>query len=322
VLLPIALVCIYFAIVGAFGKFVEAAFVFPLTGVQRGPVTLGHRITRIAGVVHGSYGVSGALLWIGMFALIAVAVVRLLRSRPQWRAAFTDPLLCIILLTLATQLIYAFADFQGYPDVYPLLPYGAIGMGGLAAVVVSAARSESVRNVVTSAVLGLTLVFAAVSWVWFGSDPSNSNELRDQRADACAVQRIAGPTGGIWALGDATPLVLTHRKNPDRYIYLGSAVDRWRIKHTTGGFDAWTAKIQAVHPDVVVISGWHSGIRTRITRWLHQNGYVARFVGPWVVFLTPGAVDAAHQHGVRLDQEPSEYATGVRGHRLAPAPCH
>lgn len=319
-LLPVALVCVYFAIVGAFGKFVEAAFVFPLTGVQRGPVTLGHRITRIAGVVHGSYGVSGVLLWLGMLVLIAIAVVRLTRSRPQWRAGLADPLICIILLTLATQLIYAFADFQGYPDVYPLLPYGAIGMGGLAALAVSAARSDAVRNVATSAVLGAALVFAAVSWVWFGSDPANSNELRYQRADACAVQRMAG--SGVWALGDATPLVLTHRKNPDRFIYLGSGVDRWRIKHTTGGFDAWTAKIQAVHPDVVVMAGWHSGIRMRITRWLHQNGYVARFVGPWVVLLTPAGLEAAHQHGVHLQQEASVYATGPRGNQLPPAPCH
>ena len=319
-LLPFVAVCIYFAIVGAFGKFVEAAFVFPLTGVQRGPVTLTHRITRIAGVVHSSYGVSGVLLWVGMLVLVVVAAVRVARTRPQWRAALADPLICIVLLTLATQLIYAFADFQGYPDVYPLLPYGAIGMGGLAAIAVSAARSDSVRNVTTSVVLSVTLVFAALSWVWFGSDRSNSNALRLQRADACAVQRIAG--NGVWALGDAAPLVLTHRKNPDRYIYLGSGVDRWRNKHTTGGFDAWTAKIQSVAPDVVVIAGWHSGVRTRITRWLHQNGYVARFVGPWVVFVTPAAIEAARQHGVQLEPEASEYATGPRGNMLPAAPCH
>jgi 4-amino-4-deoxy-L-arabinose transferase-like glycosyltransferase len=321
-ILPVAAVVIYFAIVGALGKFIEAAFVFPLTGVQRGPVTLGERVTRIAGVVHSSYGVSGALLWIGMAALVGVAVVRIARSRPQWRSALADPLICIILLTLGTQLLYAFADFQGYPDVYPLLPYGAIGMGGLAAVVVAAVRSESGRNIATSAVLGVTLVFAAMSWVWFGDDPANNNQLRDERADACAVQRIAGPDARIYALGDATPLILTHKRNPDRFIYLGSGVDRWRIKHTTGGFDAWTAKIQSAQPEVVVVAGWHGGVRPRIIRFLRQAGYTPRFIGPWLTFLTPAALDAARQHGVALQQEPSAYATGPRGNELPPAPCH
>jgi len=318
---PVVLVAVYFIVDGALGKFVEAAFVFPLTGVQRPPMSFSHRITHIAGVVHGSYGVSGALLWVGMATLVAVGVVRLIGGRSRWRTALADPLICIILLTLASQIIYAVADFQGYPDVYPLLPYGAIGMGGLAAVAISAGRADVARNVVTSAALGATLVLAAMSWVWFGDDPNSTNLLRDQRANACALQRMVGPKGTLYALGDPVPLVLTHRKNPDRFIYLGSGVAPWKIKHTTGGFSAWTAQIQAAHPDVVVIASWHGPIRTRIDHWLAQDGYTARFVGPWATFLTPTALDAARQHGVALQQEPSAYATSPRGAELPAAPC-
>src|SRR4051812_6489425 len=60
---PVAVVAVYFVIAGAFGKFVEAVFIYPLAGAQRTPVTLGERVTHVAGVVYGSYGVSGVLLW-------------------------------------------------------------------------------------------------------------------------------------------------------------------------------------------------------------------------------------------------------------------
>jgi hypothetical protein len=322
VVLPVAVVSVYFVIAGAFGKFVEAAFVFPLSGLKRTPESFGERFTRVAGVVHGAYGVSGALLWIGMAALIGIAVLRLMRARPRWRSVLADPLVCIILFTLATQLLYAIDDFQGYPDVYPLLPYGALGMGGLAAVVVAALRSDAGRNVATSAVLGATLVLAALSWVWFGDDPANHNLLRDERADTCAVQWMAEPSGRIYTLGDPTALVILHRRNPDRFIYLGSGVARWRIKHTTGGFAAWTAKIQAAQPDVVVVAGWHDRVRPRMTHWLRQAGYTQRFVGPWETFLTASALEAAQEHGVRLQHLPSAYVTGLSGQKLPPAPCH
>ena len=321
-LLPVALVVVYFAIVGALDKFIEAAFVFPLTGVHRGRITLGERVNRIAGVVHHSYGFSGALLWLGMAALIGIAVVRLVRTWPQRRVALADPLVCIILLTLATQLLYAATDFQGYPDVYPLLPYGAIGVGGLAAVAVAAVRSDVGHNIATSAVLSATLVLAAMSWVWFGDAPAHANLLRDERADACALQRIAGPGARIYALGDATPLILTHKRNPDRFIYLDSGVDRWRITHSSGGFDAWAGKIQSALPQVVVVNGWNGTIRSRMVHFLRKSGYTPRFIGPWLSFLTPSAMDAAAQHGVALQQEPSAYATDPRGAELPPAPCH
>jgi 4-amino-4-deoxy-L-arabinose transferase-like glycosyltransferase len=322
-LLPIAAVAIYFAVAGAWHAFIEAAFVFPLTGVQRGSVSLSERVLRIAGVVHGSYGFSGVLMWLGMAVLIGVAGLRLARARRQWRPAMADPLICVVLFALFTQLLYAFGDFQGYPDVYPLLPFGALGMGGLAAVLVAEARSATVRRVVVSAALGAALVLSAFSWVQFGNDAdASSNTLRDERADACAVEVMLGSTGRLWAMGDPTSLVLLHRRNPDRFIYLGSGVDKWRDKHTKGGFDAWTAKITAVNPAVIVVSGWHgSGDRPRMNRWLSQGNYVRRFVGPWLVYLTPAAVNAAQARHIPLQHEPSNYATNRHGHRLAAAPC-
>jgi len=318
VVVPVAAVGTYFAIAGAFGDFIECAFVFPLTGIQRTDVTIGHRLHRIVDVVHASYGVSGLLLAIGIVVVFALGVAHVVRGRREWRTAIAAPLVCAVLVSMVFELGYAATDFQGYPDVYPLLPYGAIGVGGLAAVL-SRAR---LRNAVATLSLVLSALLVGWSWQWFGAQAQADPGLRAQLADACGVARLVDGTGRLLSLGDPAPLVLTHRRNPDRYIYLGSGVDRWKIEHTSGGFEGWMAQISALHPPVVVLTGWEgSSVRVRVVRRLEKSGYVSRYLGRWRVFLTPAAVARAQQVGVRLAHESEAFATGPAGRELPGGTC-
>ena len=90
-----------------------------------------------------------------------------------------------------------------------------------------------------------------------GSTTTPSEWERFRRMGAMA-RVMLGATGQLYAMGDPTPLVILHRRNPDRFIYLGSGVDHWRDTHTTGGFQASgfdMAAARARHQDPRASSG-------------------------------------------------------------------
>jgi hypothetical protein len=113
------------------------------------------------------------------------------------------------------------------------------------------------------------------------------------------LERVAGPRGTVWALGDPTSLVLTHRRNPSRYIYLGSGVARWMIEHDPGGLAAWQVRIRAADPAVVVLGGWDGPLATDMAAWLGQHRDPAA-IGKWLVFLKPAVRKAAARRGIFL----------------------
>lgn len=320
---PVMLTVVYFVAAGAFAQLVEATVIFPLRGVIRGEQSLTDRLDSIATVVNRDYGFSGTLFWVGTVALILLVAMHVFRGRRRPWAALRDPLVCVVLLTGLLQAAYAASDFQGYPDLYPLLPYPALGLAGVVVLLLRRARSMAGRLLVTVSALVALVVLTAFSWTWFTDDVLHDNGLVAQRADACVVERLLGPTGSLYALGDPTPLVMTHRRNPDRFIYLGSGVDQWKIAHLPGGFDAWTAQIRSVDPAVIVVRGWSSisPVRPKMVAWLHEAGFRAAYVGDWRLYLPPATLQEAQRRGVRLTTARTERAEGVRGDPIRPLAC-
>jgi hypothetical protein len=117
-----------------------------------------------------------------------------------------------------------------------------------------------------------------------------------QRADAAAIERLAGG-GRLYVIGDPTPLVLTRRRNPDRFIYLGSGVAEWKVDHTPGGWAGWQREIRASRPCAFVFrkpmgdSQWYP----RMLFWASAN-YAQRRVGLWHVFV-PRPADVRPRSG-------------------------
>jgi hypothetical protein len=301
-IIPIAVTAIYFVLAGAFGKFVEASLTFPLTGINRVDETVPGRLRHIADVVQQSYKHSAILFWVGLLFLAALIVTTFVQStgRDAWR----NPLICVVATTALGTVAYAASDFQGYPDLFPLLPYPALGLGGAAALAVTLAKSDRARRIVTVAGAVALVAVTVLSLSWFSNDSFNNNDLRAEQAQACAVQRLVTPARPLYALGDPTALVLTHARNPDRFIYLGSGVDDWKIKHTTGGFAGWTKQIRAAHPSAVYVGGWSSPHRVPMERWLRRAGYRPSHIGTWLVYLAPAArskAPSALQHCLVTD---------------------
>jgi hypothetical protein len=280
--IPLVATGVYFWAAGALGDFVQAAFAFPVEGLHRTPETVGQRLEHIAAVVHSHYDDAVAQFWAGLALLVLLGVVQVARRR------FRDPLVTVVLPTLAVIAAFSALDFQGYPDVYPALPYAALGLAGVAALV---ARARLVRPAVVVAA-ALTV---AVAWTQFPDDDA----LAGQRAEASQIQRLLNPGDRVYALGDPTPLVLTGERNPSRYVFLASGVAAWQLARTPGGFGGWMAQIHAADPAVIVLHGWRSPLEQQVAARLHGE-YVPAYVGCWRVFLRPDVARRAAQRGVVL----------------------
>ncbi|HET6876335.1 MAG TPA: hypothetical protein VFH38_02285, partial [Jatrophihabitans sp.] len=302
-LTPLAATAAYFVSAGAFGKLVESAIVFPVTAFRGGNPPLGGQLPRIASVLYGAYGPLGALLiWGGLVLIVALTIATIARpGAGWWRAALREPLALVVLLSLLAEAAFALRDMVAYPRSFPLLAYAAIGWGGAVAVVARRlAGRETARLAVNATALALALALTVVSAQLFSADRHNNSRLVAERATACAMNRIIVPGTPLYALGDPVPLVLTHRRNPDRFIYLLSGVAHWKVEHTPGGFRAWTAQIADSRALVIVSRAWEANpLAGRMTRWLRAH-YQHAHLGTWRIFFTPQAAARAAGHDITL----------------------
>jgi hypothetical protein len=316
--IPVLATVVIFAAAGRLSMLVEATVEFPLTGVAHAHTTLAEHLAHVARVatLHGG----GLLFWLGLLLLCVLMVLDVLRHRHSWREAVSRPLTCVVLLTGVGVFGYAMYDFQSYPDLYPLLPYVALGFGGAAGLIASTAAGRAGRIGVTLVVASL-VVLVLVRWDKFADHP-RIGQLAAQRSDACGLSRIVVPGSALYVLGDPVPLVLTRRVNPDRFIYLASGAARWKVDHTPRGLQGWTAEMEAARPSVVVLQGFTGPVHDALSYWLRHEGYRRTFLGQWRVFVTPQARERALDQNVRLTPRATQVATGRHGHPLPASQCH
>jgi hypothetical protein len=296
---PLLLTAAYFTVVGRLGDFVTTAFIFPVIGIRRGGETLVQRLKHIASVVHADYGISGDLFWLGTALLVVAIVVRIVSRSGGWRATLTDPLVAVVGTTFAGVVLFSASDFQGYPDLYPLLPSAALGCGAGAAFLLARARTPAALRVATAAGLVVVLALTAVFWVAYGRVHGRHVDLVSQQRDACTLNQVLGPNGRLQSLGDPRPLVLTHRRNPTRFIYLGSGIAQWHVDHLAGHLPAWEREIRSADADVIITKTWHGIWHKRMTRWLRAN-YSRAVLGRWHLFLAPPVLADAQARGITV----------------------
>lgn len=304
VVLPWAATAVYFAAAGAFHPFVSAALLFPLWSAGHAPPlpSFASRIDRIGFVVRTGFHASAVVLVVGMVCLLLLVAARVVARRSALRELRHEPLVIVVLSTLAFEALFALYNFSGTPDVFPFLPYAALGVAGTTAVAVRAARRPAHRGIAVAAALTAAGVLAGFSFVWYAADPTN-DVLRAQVRAACGLDRVLGPPGRLYSAGDPVPLLLTHRVGLDNYIYLQAGVAEWKVDHTPGGFAAWQHEVAAAAPTVVLIHTWHGLLSVEFRHWLLHNGYARRYLGQWQLYLTPPALERSRRAGVQLTRQ-------------------
>jgi hypothetical protein len=296
--IPVVATAVYLLAASAFDDFVDGAFIFPVTDLQRVQESLTDRFARIANTVNGSYRETAVLFWLGLVILVALLVVRLVRRRSDLLGMTRhDPFVNVVVASFLVIAAYSVYDFQGYPDVYPLLPYAAVGIaGGLA--LLGGLAHERLRTAAVAAVAAGVVALAALSWIWYSADRPGDRDLQKEVRIAAVFRRVLEPGDTVYALGNAMPLVMLQRRNPSPYIYLSSGLDSWVVHHTPGGFDGWTREIQAHDPGMVILGGpWGSAYAKRMRPWLASQYFSVR-VGKFVMFLDPSLRARAEREGL------------------------
>jgi 4-amino-4-deoxy-L-arabinose transferase-like glycosyltransferase len=312
--IPIAAVVLYLALSGALDRFIVAAFLFPLFGLQREHESLGDRFSLIGQKLAESYGTSGVVLVFGGLLLVCALFAARVRRFRGLASSLHDPYCGVVFASFVPIVVFSLFDFQGYPDVFPALPYAAIGWGGAWAAATHGAHGERARHAVTALGCAAVAVIVGLSWHAFDTAPENTPGLVAQRTDASSLDRLLRPGETLYVFQDPRALVLTRRRNPDRFVYVGGGIAKWRVDHTAGGFPAWKARVAASHPTIVVMGRfWDDQYAIAMKSWLHQV-YRRKYLRDWRVFVTPAVLQRARAQGITLTDvsEPELPSAGDR----------
>jgi hypothetical protein len=273
----------FFIATGTVAAAFDATVRFPLEGIRHGQTSTGARIDALVRAVFSDSHARGVLWCVGVAALVwlvpRVVITRCAATSDRLR----DPLTLVVLLPCLALFGYSLFDFQGAPDLLPLLPFACIGIGGVASLAVSA--TGRLRGM-SFAPAALVLVLVTAAWVL----PTGTKAGLDcERLEAMALDRSTPATSTMWAFGDPSPLVLSERRNPDRFVYLASGVAAWKVLRTSQGLSGWMQQIREVDPAVVVFGGYTEGdIYRSLLAMFRADGYTAVHAGQWQVFTRPG----------------------------------
>ena len=241
---PVAVLTAYFASVGALRDAVDGFLVINLHYTVANPMTDNFALRWL--LLERGFGVSLWFLLAGLAALLVLAPAALV---PRLRRAF-PPLVSVAALGVATLggLYWTVRDFDSWPDAFPLLPLGALGVALLAALLLrwlpaTVARTIAVAWVVLAVVAALT-----------ASVTDRHDELVAQRAAVAAVLGRLPDDARLLAVNAPQPLVLSGRTNPTRYQMFTSGLDDYVDDTWPGGLHGYADDIvQRWRPDLVVV---------------------------------------------------------------------
>jgi 4-amino-4-deoxy-L-arabinose transferase-like glycosyltransferase len=298
IVIPLGATAIYYATEGALADLYDATIDYPLTGVESKERS--NQLQHIASVVNRDYPTTKIVFWAGLAILLALAVARAARPPAgRHRSLLCDPYLIAVIPAFIAIFVFSLTDFQGYPDVYPLLPFSALGIGA-GFWLLHAATVNGHFAVVAAALSGAAIAAMVVaSFFVYSRAGAGLSELTQQRQAAAALNRLLGPDDTMISLGNPMPLVLTQRANPSPFIYLEAGVDQWAIDHRFGTFANWTKQIEAANPAVVVLARptvsrrwgrWISPVQGEMRAWLAAN-YVPLRVRGLPIFATPSLAE-------------------------------
>lgn len=232
-----------YAIVGALHQFLDA-FILINARYTMQKTFLGRPLGNWNDLVDG-FGASLVVLLIGLVAGLALGVRGLLR-RGQER----DPAAAAVVGCAAAALVsvaWTLRAFNNWPDAFLLLPLAAVGMGGLASLVVDhLAPRAALALVLTWTLIGVGL---ATTYALAARDTS----LRDQRRDTATVLGLLPPGTQIFSIAAPEPLVLAGQVNPGRYQLFGNGLSSYVEDTYPGGMAGYGRWVARQEPTVIAM---------------------------------------------------------------------
>ena len=188
----------------------------------------------------------GASLWLILLGLVALPVLSALAIRTAWATRDAVPVTMVALgAGWVAGIAWAAVAFNGYLDAFDLLPFAALGLGGLAAVL-RWARPRVQARVAVGIAVALT-AFALVTSV-----TTRSDTLLTQRAAVAAVLRGAPPNATVVSVQAPEALVIAHKRNPTSVQMFTNGFDRYVDDTWPGGLQGYADWLRRDAPDLIV----------------------------------------------------------------------
>ncbi len=277
---PLAATGAYFWYHGALDDLLDGLILFNLLHVNRGGLP---PILAPAGPIREVLSWYGTML--GPLLLGLAVIVSLYFSGPLWRRYAS------LLFTLPPFAAWSLLDFQTPEDLYPFLPYAAVGFGAFLASVLR--RTDTPRPL--AALLGAALLaMALVNTPAVGAREVPGPSLQAQQRSAAEIRERFGEDARIVSINAPQVLALLGAENPDPYLFTTEGIDRQIAADVPGGFEGWIESLEAYDPDAIAFfaeaqrqrpeSGMTGEHARQLNRWL-DSGYRAEKMGTFWLYV-------------------------------------
>jgi hypothetical protein len=199
----------------------------------------------------------------GLAALLVLGV----RAVPFARRPTVSPVARRLVVTTSGALVgtgWTLLAINGGPDLFVLLPFAALGIAGVALLLLGRLpRRAALAG--AAAVVSLAVVIAGVMSV-----TTRDDRLLAQRADVDAVLGTQPPTATVVALSAPEVLALSGRQSPVPYQIFSGTMERYLAGTYPGGMPGFMATLRDLRPTFVVVGSTFHGYWPY--PWL-QRGY-------------------------------------------------
>jgi hypothetical protein len=280
-LFPALVVVIYYASVGALTEMWDGVFLFHIRYLQRESIQL---VSRLALNIAKGFNEMLYLTFLGA-TIVPLWFFREMLVYGPTHAHVKSRLAFFVSFVLS--IIWTCVDLQGYPDLFLLLPFTAVGFAVFMNWAVQGVGSckEKNRNVLVFrcllvSLLALTLCFTAIHVVQTGKESG----LDSQKSWARQIKSLVGTDGKILSIGRPEVLVILGLKNPNPFPVIIGGYDLYIDATTPGGFTQFLHSLKTFSPDIVVYGhteGKHTG---EISAWLSEH-YKEQMIGKWKTYV-------------------------------------
>jgi hypothetical protein len=259
---PVLAIVLYFAAERALPALADGFALAHIRYTRPSTISLLDRLTRpITAVIEG-YPASMWIIGLGFVGMIGLIGRRVWHSG-SIRHKLDDPRL-VVHLSFVLLLAWSLFDFQGPPDLLPLLPFVALGFGFVIGEV-----EQRVPRRYASALVGVAVLAMAVIAVQSAVTGQNSR-LRDQQDEVVELLGRLPANAELVSMGAPQPLVLSAEANRTRYLIVTRGLDRYIEDKWIGGAAGLLSELEHDPPEVIAFSGGAWNLRSS-RRWLGQH---------------------------------------------------
>jgi hypothetical protein len=279
-MLPLVVVVAYYALAATVDDFLLGFLRLNFTYTTADPVELG---TQLLDKVLKGYGWSTWTILLGLvgfLGMVVAAAVAHVRGALAGRVSWLDPSDVLVIAVTGLLLVYwTWSDFDGWPDLFPVLPVAAVGAAAIACAV---QRTPMPARVARGALV--IVVLAGLGLGAYGARVNNSAALQRQAEAASLILDGIPSDVEVLAIQAPQPLALESIANPIRYQMFASGMqyyvdDTWPDGLT--GFGRW---IRRQRFGVIFTGNGFSPHRVHVGGMMRKH-YIARGAPGWDVYI-------------------------------------